>query len=147
MALPRKKFREIVLQILFCSDFEWITEEDLVPFMMKELRVTKSSVREAYQQVLSIREKQDAFDVLIEKFSLQYELKRIPKAERNILRLGVFELLPGSEIPPKSVISEAVRLTRKFATRDSARFVNAVLDAIYKNKNETSQSTSSVSSE
>ena len=145
MVLARKKFREIVLQILFCRDFEWTTEEALVPFMMKELRVTKSAVREAYQQALSIREKQDAFDVLIEKFSLQYELKRIPKAERNILRLGVFELLPGSEIPPKSAISEAVRLTRKFATRDSARFVNAVLDAIY--KNETNQSTSTVSSE
>lgn len=145
MALPRKKFREIVLQILFCSDFEGTSEEDLVPFIMKEMRVTKSAVREAYQQVLSIREKQADFDALIEKFSLNYELKRIPKAERNILRLGAFELLPGSEIPAKSVISEAVRLTRKFATRDSARFVNAVLDAIY--KNETSESTPSVPAE
>ena len=134
MTLPRKKFREIVLQVLFCRDFDSATEEDLVPFLMKELRVTKKVVREAYQMALSIRERQGDFDALIGKFSLEYGLERIPKAERNILRLGLFELLTESDIPPKSAISEAVRLTRKFATRDSARFVNAVLDAIYKDE-------------
>ncbi len=145
MALPRKKFREIVLQVLFCHDFESGTEEDLVPFMMKELRVTKKVMREAYQMVDSIRLKQADFDALIEKFSIGYELERIPKAERNILRLGVFELQEESDVPPKSAISEAVRLTRKFATRDSARFVNAVLDAIY--KNEKALATPALSSE
>lgn len=134
MALERKKFREIVLQILFCRDFDQTAQEDLIPFIMKELRVTKRVVREAYCQAVSIREKQEAFDRLIEEFSLQYKLHRIPATEKNILRLGLFELFSKTDVPPKSVMSEAVRLTRKFATRDSARFVNAVLDAIYKHE-------------
>ncbi len=132
MALPRNKFREIVLQILFCRDFDAVTEEDLIHFIMREQRVTKSVVRLANEQATHIRENQPQFDALIEKFSHEYGLERIPRAERNIMRLALFELRPGSDVPPKSVICESVRLTRKFATRDSARFVNAVLDAIYK---------------
>jgi len=134
MALPRKKLREIALQILFCHDFASGFEEELIPFLMKELSVTKKGVKEASQIALAIFERRAQFDAFIEKYSLEYGLERIPKMEKNIMRLALFELFEVPEIPPKSTISEAVRLTRKFATRDSARFVNAVLDAIYKDE-------------
>lgn len=140
MALPIKKFREIVLQILFCHDFESGTEEELLPFLMKELRVTKKGVREAYQLAQAIHQKRAQYDAMIEKFSLEYGLERIPRAERNIMRIALFELYDKGETPPHAAISEAIRLTRKFATRDSARYVNAVLDAIYKNEETTTPS-------
>src|SRR5690606_29501809 len=58
--------------------------------------------------------------------------ERIPRVERNILRLAVFELLHDPSVPPTVAIAEAIRLTRKFATPEAATFINAVLDAIFK---------------
>lgn len=133
MALPKKKFREILFQALFSREFSSESEEALIPFMMRELKITKGSVRAACGQVAQIQEHAEAFDSLLAKHSLEYGVERIPKAERAILHLALFELFHETDIPPKVVLSEAVRLTRKYATRDSARFVNALLDAVYKN--------------
>ena len=52
--------------------------------------------------------------------------------DRNILRLGIFELLFESETPPKVVINEAVELAKRFGLADSGKFVNGVLDSIHK---------------
>lgn len=69
---------------------------------------------------------------MITEHSTSYEFERIPRIERNVLRLGVYEIMYDSDIPPKVAIAEAIRLTRKFATPESATFVNAILDSILK---------------
>jgi N utilization substance protein B len=56
--------------------------------------------------------------------------------ERNLLRLGAYEIYFSKSVPPKVAISEAVRLARKFASSESANFINAILDALYKKKPE-----------
>ena len=94
-------------------------------------------MREAFDQVAHIIEKQEEIDALISKGSKGYDFNRISIVERNILRLGVFELFFEKKLPFKVVISEAIRLTRKFGTPDSAAFVNAVLETIHQNKNRT----------
>lgn len=132
MSLPQQKFREIVFQMLFSIDLGRATEEDMLPLLMAELSVTKQSVRKAQERVRRIIEKQAEIDALIAKSSISYSFERIQSIERNILRLGTFELLYDADIPPKVAISEAVRLARKFGTPESGNFVNAILDSIYK---------------
>ena len=146
MALPQEKFREIVFQLLYSYDLSYSTEEEMHALLTKELAVTKKNVREAQEKVNLIHQNQDEIDLLIGKASLSYTFERIQTVERNILRLGVFEILYDKEIPPKVAIAEALRLARKFGTPESATFVNAVLDSIYKTMMGETPSQSTVSS-
>ncbi len=71
---------------------------------------------------------------MIAQTAFGYEFDRIPHVERAVLRLGIYELYFSNEVPPKVAISEAVRLAKKFATIESSRFINGILDALYKKK-------------
>jgi N utilization substance protein B len=132
MPLPRQKFREIVTQLLYAQSFEKIDPEDSIPFMMEELKVTRRSMLEAHAKVTQIFEHLPEIDRLIEEGSQMYTFERISRVEKTVLRLALYEFLHESDIPGKVVISEAIRLCRKFGTRESASFINAVLDPIYK---------------
>ena len=133
MPLSQQKFREVVFQLLYSHDISESEESDMIPFMMGHLMITKKKIREANEKKGLIQKKIKEIDLLIEQSSIEYSLDRIPRIERNILRVGVFELL-FCEIPPKVAISEAIRLSRKFATPEAAGFVNAIMDKIYQEK-------------
>ena len=137
MTLPKRKFREIVFQLTFSKDLNSGTDALLSCALLDQMKITKKNLREAFDQVAHIIEKQEEIDALISKGSKGYDFNRISIVERNILRLGVFELFFEKKLPFKVVISEAIRLTRKFGTPDSAAFVNAVLETIHQNKDRT----------
>ena len=128
MALSNQKFREIVFQLLFGLDFSSPIEEDTSEMLMQQLAVPKSTLREAQARAQMMVERLPEIDRKIASHSQEYEFDRIPRVERAILRLGVFELFHDAEIPPKVAIAEAIRLARKFATAEAASFINAVLD-------------------
>lgn len=132
MTLPQQKYREIVFQLLYSHDLGIESDKDTVAFVMKELAVTRKSVFEALDRVHLIKEKLDLIDELIGKTSKDYAFDRIQVVERNILRLGVYEIIYDDKIPSKAAIAEAIRLARKFGTPEAASFVNAILDSIYK---------------
>ena len=135
MSLPLQKFRELVFQMLYSRDIGNATDEDMTPLLMGELAVTKQSVRQAQERVHAILEKQADIDEKIAQSSQSYAFERIQSVERNVLRIGVYELFYDPEIPPKVAIAEAMRLARKFGSPESATFVNAILDHLYKSKN------------
>lgn len=138
MSLPLQKFREIIFQLLYSYDMAQSKEEDIIPLIMAELAVTKKSVKLGVEKTQKIIEVLNDLDQQITNASLAYSFERIPSVERNILRLGVFEMLYDDEIPPKVAIAEAIRLARKFGSPESSSFVNAILDNIYKkSKGET----------
>jgi N utilization substance protein B len=124
--------REIVFLLLYSLDTGMNEEHTSLALIMRELQVSRSNVYQALARALRMREQQPALDALIIKSVQGYSFERIQCVERNILRLAIFELTGDGEVPPKAAISEAMRLARKFATPESANFINAVLDAIYK---------------
>lgn len=71
-------------------------------------------------------------DSLIKKYVKNWEIERMAVIDRNILRIGCYELLFLEEIPPKVAINEAIELAKRFGDIDSPRFVNGILDKIYK---------------
>jgi len=132
MAVPKQKFREIVLQLLYSNDIAAMEVDQVNAIMMETLKVTKKVIREAYARMQLILEKKEEIDGMIQAVSHAYAIDRIQKLELNVIRLGAFELLFDDEIPPKVAIAEAMRLAQKFSTPESASFVNALLDAFYK---------------
>ena len=131
MTIPAQKFREIVFQLLYSRDIAQTSDEAMIELLTKELAVTKKAVCEAQERVQQILDNKEKIDSMIAKTSLAYTFERIQSVERNVLRIGVFELLFDDTIPPKVAISEALRLAKKFSTKEAALFVNAILDAIY----------------
>lgn len=134
MSLPKPKAREIVLLLLYSREMAPILEEELTDLVMDIVKVSKKAVEDAGTRVKNIVEKLPEIDACLQRISKGYTLERIYKLEKNVLRLGAYELLFDEEIPPKVAIHEAMRLARKFSTKEAANFVNAVLDNLYKEK-------------
>ncbi len=136
MGLTPHKMREIVFHLLYSSDFNpseiGSGQEESFPILMQHHKVTKKCLYTAQAHAQEIRGQLGKIDQMISETATQYEFERIPRVERNILRLGIFEICFSTAVPPKVAISEAVRLTRKFASSESANFINAILDALYK---------------
>lgn len=132
MALPPQKMREIVFQLLYSHDTGRSEELSSVALLMKELQMARSSVYQAMGKASSILQSLEEIDATITETVHSYAFDRIQSVERNILRLAIFELMIDKTVPPKVAISEAMRLARKFSTPESANFVNAILDNIYK---------------
>ena len=132
MSLPQQKFREIVFQLLYSADLAQGSRDATTAMVMKEVLVTKKTVKEAWERVDQILKELPSIDAAISDASQSYRFERIQSIERNVLRIGVYEILYDAAIPPKVAISEAVRLAKKFGTPEATAFVNAILDLIYK---------------
>lgn len=132
MPIPKQKFREMVFQLLYSYDASQASEQDMISLIMSELSVKREAVLQAQSRMKQIAEKFTEIDAVISSHTQSYSFERIQSVERNILRLGVFELMYDKEIPAKVAISEAIRLARKFSTPESVSFVNAVLDSVHK---------------
>jgi transcription antitermination factor NusB len=71
-------------------------------------------------------------DDKISEHATNWQLKRMAVIDRNVLRIGVYELLYADDIPPKVTINEAVELAKKYGDLESSKFVNGILDKIHK---------------
>ena len=88
------------------------------------------AVKFAQELVEGVRSHQTEIDELIEKHSHNWRLDRMSRIDRNVLRVGVFELKYRPDIPKKVSINEAVELGKNFGTEESSAFVNGLLDRV-----------------
>ncbi len=84
--------------------------------------------------VRGVREHQERIDRLLATYSQGWTLDRMPSVDRNVLRLGVFELLYAEDVPDAVALSEAVAMARELSTDESPSFVNGVLGGILRDK-------------
>jgi len=84
--------------------------------------------------VRGTREDLDKIDAAITKYAENCELKRIAVIDKNVLRLGIFQLIYMAGIPPKVAINESIELAKKYGDIDSGKFVNGILDRINKER-------------
>jgi N utilization substance protein B len=84
----------------------------------------------ATQLVRGVAQHHDEIDALLRKYSEHWALERMPVIDRALLRLGTYELAYVPEVPTAAVITEAVELAKQYSTKDSGRFVNALLSRI-----------------
>lgn len=120
--------REISLQALFQQDLTDSKKEDLDDLLAEAAEGERDYARAL---VIGVLENKQELDSRITEVTDNWKLERIAAVDRAILRLGLYELLEMSEVPPKVVINESVELAKKFSTEKSGAFVNGVLDRIY----------------
>jgi N utilization substance protein B len=137
MAVAPQKLREATFQMLYSYDMSHTSDDAIVELLSHELTLPKSVLRTVQQRIMDIRGHLKEIDALIAQTSRSYDFERIQTVEKNILRLGIFELLHDSSVPQKVVFAECMRLATKFGTKESAAFINAILDAIVKKREGT----------
>lgn len=89
-----------------------------------------------YDLISGVKEHQAEIDAVIEKTAPEWPLDQITITDRNILRLGIYELQYSKEVPPKVAINEAVELGKTFGGESSGKFVNGVLGTLYRQMEE-----------
>lgn len=126
----RSRAREVALQLLFQRDFNPSTpRKDIVQFAQDRLRGEDLRVFciTLYDGVAANLE---AIDARLAAAAENWRVSRMATVDRNVLRLGAFELLNSSETPPAVAFDEAIELARRFGSADSPSFVNGVLDRL-----------------
>ncbi len=140
--------RSIVLQTLFEWDFNngKLDIKKVLDRNLKEFAPGLEDDTFVFSLVEEVLKKQASIDEIIEKAAPDWPLDKISVVDRNILRIGLTELLFGdrTQVPPKVAINESIELAKTFGGENSSKFVNGVLGSVYKEigepgKNETSK--------
>lgn len=129
--------RSIVLQSLFEWDLNGLEKKDVGEVLERnvtEFAPNKTDMPFMEKLLDGVMAKQPELDLVIEKAAPEWPIDRISPVDRNILRLGLYELLfaDRKEVPAKVAINEAIELAKQFGGDNSSRFVNGVLGAVYK---------------
>ncbi len=126
----RTRGREIALQVLYILEQNPEAEPaEIHRFIERRLREPKL-VAFAQALVDGVRSNQPQIDELISGVAENWRLDRMAAIDRNILRLGAFEMLYCPDVPTKVAINEALELAKRYSTAQSSRFVNGILDRL-----------------
>jgi len=124
----RTKARKRALDVLYAADLRGETGVEALE------RVTAESEAPAnpYTAVVvrGVSEHRERIDEVLSEFSTGWSLARMPAVDRNVLRIGVWELLWADDVPDTVAVTEAMALVRELSTDDSPAFVNGILGAI-----------------
>jgi N utilization substance protein B len=120
--MKRREAREKAVQTLFQLDNTEMTVEEAIAYIVEK------PVNRFYERLVrgTLENKAAIDEVLVQKLE-NWSLDRLPKIERTVLRLAVFELLFNDDVPHRVVLNEAIDLCKTFSDEKSGRFVNGVL--------------------
>jgi N utilization substance protein B len=129
----RRKGRELALQMLF----QWDLSKGPFQAVRDTFWSLNTSVDEegrgfADHLAWGTIENIDRIDVLLARYAEHWRVARMAAVDRNVLRLGTYELLYETQTPQAVIINEALEIARKFSTPESIHFINGILDSIRK---------------
>jgi N utilization substance protein B len=125
----RSKAREVAVQMLYQLDLNPEVELRAVRAMVDEALDDEDLREFAWRLVVGVREARPLLDAKIQSVAENWSLKRMAPTDRNVLRLGAYELI-NTDTPHRVVLDEAIELARVFGSAQSAQFVNGILDKL-----------------
>ena len=125
------------MQSLYEWDFNGRKDKELPGIVERNLKEFAAGLEDTgfvHQLIAGVMEHIKELDKIIEKAAPQWPLEQIAIVDRNVLRLGLYELLFGNreEVPPKVAINESIELAKSFGGDSSGKFVNGVLGTVYR---------------
>lgn len=127
----RRKARELAIQVLFHLEFSPENPSQGFELICENFYSPKNARAFARELVLGVCQNRSVLDQMISKASKNWRIERMPRLDRTILRLAVFEMLFMDQIPLKVSLDEAIELGNRYGSEDSGRYINGVLDHIY----------------
>jgi N utilization substance protein B len=126
----RSEGRESALQMLFAMEAGGGSAERVIAAYWRETPGDPEGRSYADDAVRGVAADLEKVDEIIRKASTNWRLERMARVDRNVLRLGTWELLRSREVPRAVILDEAVELAKRFGSEDSGAFVNGVLDRV-----------------
>lgn len=136
MASNRHLGRIIALQTLFEQDFRRSAKDldfDLKAVLQRNIARYEATVDDTdfiEQLVLGVAKREKELDAELQPVAPEWPIEQIARMDRVVLRMGLYELKHGKNVPPKVVINEAVELAKAFGSENSSKFVNGVLGTV-----------------
>ncbi len=135
MAGTRRRGREAALQILYQMDTTGVPAEQAAGLFWEHLAPGDGGLDEdgrafANELALGIGREGEKIDAAIRDASEHWRLERMPRVDRNVLRVATYEILFVPSIPRRVTINEAIELAKRYGDAGSPAFVNGVLDRI-----------------
>lgn len=125
--------RECALKVLYQIEMTSRSPENALEAFWEQESEHPEDVRDfAARIVIGIYENLSRIDEKLGEYATNWQLNRMAVIDRNVLRMGLYELKSGGDIPPKVAINEAVELAKKYGDHDSSKFVNGILDKVHK---------------
>lgn len=132
MSGARRKARRRAVEVLYEAEVRGTTVEDVIK---RRLAQTEPPINEFTERLArSVDERRGRIDELLDEYAIGWTLERMPVVDRNILRMGAFELLWADDIPDGVAIAEAVGVAKELSTDDSPNFVSGLLSRLMENK-------------
>ena len=128
----RRAARELALKFLYQTEFNSNSPDSELNSFCERANVSEEIQDFTQTLIKNIFAHKKEVDGLLKKISANWVPDRMAMIDKNILRLGICELLFDSTTPPKVVINEAVEIAKKFGTEESPDFINGILDKVYK---------------
>jgi len=134
--------RSIAMQSLYEWDFNGKKKENLEKIVEKNIKEFGPGLEDAtfvHQLVNGVVGSISKLDQIIEKAAPEWPIDQINIVDRNVLRIGLYEILYSKkeEVPPKVAINEAIELAKNFGGESSGKFINGVLGTVFKEIGET----------
>jgi N utilization substance protein B len=126
----RSKARECALQMLYQCDVTGAPIESVIASFWRVRTATEGAREMAERLARGATRERERLDRAIAAAASHWRLERIATIERNVLRLGAYELIMEPRTPPSVVIDEAVEIAKRYGEAESSAFVNGVLDSI-----------------
>lgn len=129
----RSVARDCALKVLYQIEMTSRTPDNALASFWEQEAEHSDEVRDfASKIVLGIYDHLIEIDEKLGEYATNWQLNRMAVIDRNVLRLGLYELKFNSDIPPKVAINEAVELAKTYGDHDSSKFVNGILDKVHK---------------
>lgn len=129
--MQRSRARELVLFALYRAEFLPVVLEDV--WEDEDPGDQRPYIEEIYNGILACH---DDIDRRIGERAVGWRFERLALLDRNILRIGVYELLHSTDVPPEVALDEAVELAKTYGTEQARGYINGILDRIWKEKRE-----------
>lgn len=128
----RTKARKRALDVLYAADMRGETGVEALARVIAEGEAPSNP----YTRTLieGVTERRERIDEVLTEFSTGWSLARMPAVDRNVLRIGVWEMLWADDVPDTVAVTEAMGLVQELSTDESPTFVNGVLGAIQRSK-------------
>lgn len=126
----RSRAREVVLQILYQDDLNpgrMLSNDE--EFIARRLQRNSGLIDFAQDLIAGVRRNRPELDELLGQRTKNWSLARMAATDRNVLRLGAYEILY-AETPDRVAVNEAVELAKRYGSKQSAQFVNGILDRL-----------------
>ncbi len=134
MSGARRKARRRAVEVLYEAELRSISVAEVIE---RRRAQPEPPINEFTEHLAAaVDERRERIDALLNDYAIGWTLDRMPVVDRNILRMGAYELLWAADIPDGVAISEAVAVARELSTDESPTFINGLLSRLMENKAE-----------